>query len=329
MCGAVDANYSITYVNGTVTVDPAPLTVTASSDSMTYGGTVPTIVPIVSGLQNGDTAAALGSAIVCSTAAAPTSSVGSYASACDGAVDANYDIGYVDGVVTVTAAPLVITASSASISYGASPPAITASFDGFVNGDGPSSLTAAPICSTSATSSSPVGSYTTSCSGAAGPNYAISYDNGSLQVTTALVTVTASSDSMTYGGTVPAITPSYSGFANGDTAASLASAATCSATASSSSPVGSYVSSCSGAVDPNYAFSYVSGSVQVDPAPLSIAASSASMTYGATPAAVTPSYSGFVNGDTRGIALGGAIVFHRGHVIKSGRFLCEQLHGCG
>jgi hypothetical protein len=39
------------------------------------------------------------------------------------------------------------------------------------------------------------------------------------------LTITASSGTMTYGGAVPAFTPSYSGFVNGDTAASLTTAA--------------------------------------------------------------------------------------------------------
>ena len=84
---------------------------------------------------------------------------------------------------------------------------------------------------------------------------------------TVVVTVTASSDSMTYGGSTPTITPSYSGFVNGDTAASLTTPPTCSTAATSSSPVGSYPSSCSGAADPNYTFSYVERLGQVNPAP--------------------------------------------------------------
>ena len=109
---------------------------------------------------------------------------------------------------------------------------------------------------------------------------------------------------MTYGGTVPTITPGYSGFVNGDNASSLSTQPTCSTTATSASPVtGSpYASSCSGAADPNYTISYVDGSVTVTKAPLTITASSGSMTYGGTVPTITPGYSGFVNGDTRVVA---------------------------
>ncbi len=298
--GSSDPNYTVSYVSGTVVITPAPLSITASSTSMTYGDATPTITPIISGLQNGETPTVLGADLMCMTSADPTTPVGNYASACAGAVDANYTITYVEGVVTVNPATLMITASSASVAYGSAPPTITAAYSGFVNSDDATSLTTPPTCSTTATSSSPVGSYPSSCSGASDPNYTISYLDGSVQVATVVVTVTASSAPMTYGGSVPGITPSYSGFVNGDTAASLTTAATCSTAATSSSSVGSYPSSCSGAVDPNYTFSYVDGSVQVNPAPLTIAASSDSMTYGGSTPAILPLYTGFVNGDTAG-----------------------------
>ena len=77
------------------------------------------------------------------------------------------------------------------------------SYSGFVNGDSPSSLTSPPACSTTATSSSPVGTYPSSCSGAADPNYTISYVSGTVQVTTAPLVIAASSPSMTYGSHGP------------------------------------------------------------------------------------------------------------------------------
>ena len=43
----------------------------------------------------------LGRGLTCSTVATATSAVGSYASNCSGAADANYSISYVPGTVTV------------------------------------------------------------------------------------------------------------------------------------------------------------------------------------------------------------------------------------
>lgn len=88
--------------------------------------------------------------------------------------------------------------------------------------------------------------------------------NGTLVVNGAPLTITASSGSMIYGGPVPAITPSYSTFVLGQSAATaLTTQPTCSTTATSASPVASYPSTCTGAVAPNYAITYVAGNVIV------------------------------------------------------------------
>jgi hypothetical protein len=90
-------------LSDTLTVSPAgALTITASSGTMTYGGTVPTISPSGSGFVNGDTIASLTTQPTCSTTATSTSLPGTYPSSCSGAVDANYStIKYVPGTVTV------------------------------------------------------------------------------------------------------------------------------------------------------------------------------------------------------------------------------------
>ncbi len=126
---------------------------------MTYGGTVPTITPSYSGFVNGDSASSLTTPPSCSTTATPTSSVGAYPISCSGAADPNYSISYTDGNVVVGAAPLVVTASSTTTTYGTQAGAITPSYSGFLNGDTAASLTTQPACSTTATVSSPVGTY--------------------------------------------------------------------------------------------------------------------------------------------------------------------------
>jgi MBG domain (YGX type)/Bacterial Ig-like domain (group 3) len=85
-------------------------------------------------------------------------------------------------------------------------------------------------------------------------------------ISPAPLSITASSAAMTYGGTVPAITPSYSGFAGNDSPASLSAPPSCSTTATPASPAGTYASACAGAADPNYTISYLPGTVTVDKA---------------------------------------------------------------
>ena len=327
--GAVDSNYAFTYTAGSVTVGPAPLTVTASSTSMTYGGTVPAITAAYSGFVNGDSSSSLTTKPTCSTTAnssSPVSMVG-YASSCGGAVDPNYTISYFGGSVTVNTATLTVTASSPTMTYGGTVPTITPIYAGFVNGDTSSSLTTQPTCSTTATSSSPVSGspYSSSCSGAADPDYTVVPVNGSVTVAKAPLTITASSGAMSYGGTAPTITPGYSGFVNGDTVSSLSTPATCSTAANSSSSVAGspYVSACSGAVDSNYSFTYVAGSVTVTTVPLTITASSPTTTYGAAPT-ITAGLRGLRERGHAVLAHDEAGVREHGHRLQSG--LGRPLH---
>ena len=188
---------------------------------------------------------------------------------------------------------MTITASSVSKVYGAALPALTASYSGFVNGDTSASLTTQPTLSTTATASSAVGTYTTTAKGAVDANYTISYVAGTLSVTPAALTITASSVSKVYGAALPALTASYSGFVNGDTSASLTTQPTLSTTATASSAVGTYTTTAKGAVDANYSISYVAGTLSITPAALTITASSASKVYGAALPALTRQLLGF------------------------------------
>ena len=297
--GAVDSGYVITYVPGVLTVSPAPLTITASSPQVHLNGAVPTITPGYSGFVNGDTDWSLTTSPTCSTSytqGAPASS-GPWVTSCHGAVDTNYSISYVNGAVTICGSHvLVITASSSSLTYGSPAPTVTYTTSPSVT------LSTPPVCTTSYTQGSPVtGTYTTSCSGASAPGYTIVYWTGTVCVTPAPLVITASSGSIPYGSPVPTITPSYFGFVNGDTAASLSTPPTCTTTYTQGSPPNStYPTSCSGAVDTNYSISYVPGALCVTPAPLGVTAPTLSVPYGSPVPTITPSYSGFVNGDTPG-----------------------------
>ena len=77
-----DPNYVITYVPGTLTINPAPLVITPDDETMTYGGTLPALLVSYSGLVNGDTpdTFSIGSnAAPTATTVAATSDAGSYA----------------------------------------------------------------------------------------------------------------------------------------------------------------------------------------------------------------------------------------------------------
>jgi hypothetical protein len=149
---------------------------------MNYGGIVPTITPTYSGFVNGDTQASLTVQPQCATAATAASAAGSYSSSCTGAVDANYDISYVEGSVTIAPVALSIAAGNGTMPYGSNMPTISPTYSGFVNGDSQANLSVQPQCTTTATSSSALGSYPSSCTGAVDSNYTIAYLPGTVSV---------------------------------------------------------------------------------------------------------------------------------------------------
>jgi Tol biopolymer transport system component len=169
----------------TLSVDPAPLTAEVAG-SQTYGGSPVFTVTGFTGLVNEDTAAVVtGSLTGCVTSLGAGAAPGTYSgtiSGCSGLSSPNYAISYADAGVTVSPAPLTITASSPSMTYGAVPPTITPAYTGFANGDTDLSLATAPTCTTTATAASPVGTYPSSCTGAADPDYTISYNAGTVTV---------------------------------------------------------------------------------------------------------------------------------------------------
>ena len=163
---------------------------------------------------------------------------------------------------------------------------------------------------TCTTSSLPAGSRTVSASYTGDSGYAGSSASlaGGQTVTPAPLTITASSGSMTYGAAPPAITPGYSGFVNGDDAGSLTTAPACSTTATSASPAGTYPSSCSGVADPDYAVSYVSGTVTVTPA-----ATTTAVTSSANPSTAP---AGDLHGHGQRPAAGVRDADRAGHVLR-------------
>jgi hypothetical protein len=217
------------------------------------------------------------------TVTAP-SPVGSYPVTASGAVDANYTISYVAGILTVTPVALTVTANNQSKAYGAALPILTVSYSGFVNGDTSASLTTQPTVTTTATAASHVAGnpYPINATGAADANYTIGYVPGTVTVTPIPLTITANSRSIVYGSALPVLTVGYTGFVNGDTSSSLTIPPTVTTSASASPLVGSYPITPIAASDLDYTFIYVAGTLTVTPAPLTITADSLTKTNGQT-----------------------------------------------
>jgi hypothetical protein len=86
--------------------------------------------------------------------------------------------------ITVNPATLTVSATNQTRAYGAANPTLTTTVTGFVNGDGPSVLSGAPALSTSATTTSPVGTYpiTVAQGTLSAANYTFAFVDGTLAV---------------------------------------------------------------------------------------------------------------------------------------------------
>jgi filamentous hemagglutinin family protein len=281
------ANYSITYADGSLTVNPASLVIYAGSMSKTYGTTYSfTNQYTTSGLKNSD---AVSSVDLTSAGAAGTANVGNYAvtgSNAQGTGLSNYTVSYQPGSMNVSPAVLTVTGTNTSKVYGSTHSFAGTEFtsSGLVNGD---TISAVTIVSAGAAATANVGGYTATVSDATGSglgNYVIYYNASSLSVTPAPLTVTATNQSKVYGSTASLGTTGFTTTGtlyNGDavTGVSLTSPGGAPATAN----VAGYSLFAGGATGTgvsNYSITYVAGTLQVTPAPLTVTANDRSKTYG-------------------------------------------------
>ena len=273
-------NYTISYVDGSLTVNPAPLTITGDNASKTYGqtwtfaGTEFT----TSGLVNSDSVTSVtftsaGTAATATVAGSPYVIVPSDAA---GSGLSNYIISYVDGSLTVNPAPLTITADNTSKTYGQTLSFAGTEFTttGLVNSDSVTSVTlnSAGAAPTAGVAGSPYAIVPSSAAGSGLGNYTVSYVDGNLTVNTATLTITVDNTSKTYGQTITLACTAFttSGLLNSDTVTSVSfsSAGTAATAAVSGSPYTIVPSSAVGSGLSNYTVSYVDGSLTVNPAPL-------------------------------------------------------------
>jgi filamentous hemagglutinin family protein len=256
--------YLVEVVNGRLTVDPAPLTVAARDASRRYGAADPAFAADISGLVAGDSAAALGGTLGFATAD-PASPVGGYALTPSGLTSRNYAIAFVPGTLTITPAPLTVTANDASRRYGAADPGFTARYDGLVLGDSADDLDGALAFAATSARDSDVGNYAVTAQGLTSRNYDISFRPGRLAITPAPLTVAAEDASREVGASDPAFSVRYSGFVLDDAPGDLDGMLTIRTTATAQSPTGRYRVTPDGLASPNYAISYASAWLDVAP----------------------------------------------------------------
>lgn len=293
-------NYNIKVIQGNLKVKQAPLIVQLNNLSRKYGENNPEFLMSFQGLKLDDIGNnVFSSQPVLSCKATVTSDVGEYPIVASGGASQNYEIKeYKEGTLSVTKAPLTLTADNAERLYHSENPEFDFSLTGLVNNDDGTCLSKKPDFTCDATVGSDCGEYGIIPSNAEAKNYDISYKAGVLKVTKTPLNISVKDCSRKYGDANPRFEFIYSGLKEGDDASTILSklpVATC--TARANSPVGYYDIELSGAESDNYDITYTPGILTVEKAPLTIRPKDVSRIYGQTNPAFEISYMGFKNNE--------------------------------
>ena len=278
-----------------VTVTKIPLIAHVANTTKVYGDANPEFNITYSGFRDGDSEVGFSVPASISTIVDNSSKVGKYEIVASGVVSDKYEISYIPGTLTVTKAPLSISAGNYTKKQGDAMPVFKASYTGFKNGENESVLTKQPVFSCEANEASAPAEYAVTISGADAENYAISYEQGRLTVVEAdAVVVRAKSYSRQYGDDNPVFEFETDGAALDGTPEIV-----CSAVANS--PVGSYTIEVKQGSIKNYNVHFESGSLVITKAPLSISAGNYTKKQGDAMPVFKASYAGFKNGENESV----------------------------
>ncbi len=272
---AASSNYTLTFVDGTLSISARPITITADDISRIYGDADPALTHQIT---SGDLAFA--DALTGALTRAAGEDVGDYAIT-QGTLSAgaNYDVTFVDGVFTITQRGLVITADDLARIYGDADPALTYAITSGALEAG-DSLTGALDRAVGEN----VGVYAiTQGTLSAGGNYTLTFVDGALTITPRAITVTADDLTRIYGDADPALTYAI-------TSGDLAFADTISGalTRAGGENVGDYAilqgTLTAGA---NYALTYQDGALTITPRAITVTADDLTRVYGDADPALT------------------------------------------
>jgi len=227
--GTVDSTWDNPSLMGPLvltqpTVQPQTISFTAPTSPVTYG--VSPITLSATGGASGnpvtfslDATSTAGAASLSGTnnSVLTITGVGTVVVDANQAAGGNYSAAaQVQRSIVVNKATLTVTANNTSMQVGAALPTFTASYSGFVNTDGAGVLSGAPSLTTTATSSSPAGTYpiTVAAGTLTAANYTFAFVNGTLsivQTPTVIITTSAVLSGSATAGYKATITVTNSG----------------------------------------------------------------------------------------------------------------------
>lgn len=215
----LDNNYDVVGINGTLTINRKSIVGQIGTLTRNYGDPISfdgiTFNFTESDFVNGDTEAVLTGHYpdLFLNGVTSSSPVGNHAILTVGGTGntaLNYTVFVFSSILNyqIVPAPLSITADNKVKLINDPNPALTVSYDGFVNGEDESILTTAPVISTTAITSSPVGDYPIIFDNtAAADNYVITQIDGTLTVSASEpLTITVDAQSKIYGDSDPSFT---------------------------------------------------------------------------------------------------------------------------
>ena len=264
--GATAHNYVFEYEDGKLTINKAPLTMTANNKTITYGNKLPSFDVTYTGLKNNETKPKWTKTPIISSTATADSDAGTYPIEINDADATNYTLTTANGTLTINKAALSIKADNKNKLYGEMNPELTCSYVGFVKNQTDAVLNSKPQLNTTATTNSAVGIYPIEVSGAEATNYSISYQNAELTINKRELSVTANNYTRAYGEENPEFELTYQGFVNNEDESVLKAKPVATTSATSTSDVGEYSIIVGNGVADNYNFQYINGKLTIEKA---------------------------------------------------------------
>lgn len=264
--GATAQNYVFEYEDGKLTINKAPLTMTANNKTITYGNKLPSFDVTYTGLKNNETKPKWTKTPTITSTATADSDAGSYPIEINDADATNYTLTTANGTLTINKAALSIKADNKNKLYGETNPELTCSYVGFVKNQTDAVLNSKPQLSTTATTNSTAGVYPIEVSGAEATNYSISYQNAELTINKRELSVTANNYTRAYGEENPEFELTYQGFVNNEDESVLKAKPVATTSATSTSDVGEYSIIVGNGVADNYNFQYINGKLTIEKA---------------------------------------------------------------
>ena len=307
--GTYTTTVPVTFSNGditftvnkeyTYTINPAPLTARIKETTRVYGEDNPQFETEYSGFITGEDEKLITSEGSYSTTATKGSDAGTYSITQTGVTAKNYTVTYEPGTLTVTKAPLTMTARNKTMDYGSRVPTLEVDYEGLKNSEAKPAWTVEPTITTAASSTSDAGTYPITISGGEAKNYNVTMKPGTMTVRKVALTATTMNANREYGDENPDFELTYSGLKNDETAPAWTVEPTFTTPATKTSPVGTYSINASSGEAKNYYVEYVNtGKLTVEKAPLRATARSLTKVRGKSNPTLEIDYEGFKNGET-------------------------------